>query len=301
SDDGDGDATNARINSKAKQFATYDGPDDDDLEIIKENDLAFRNEDSETDEGDERTEDMDDDTDQSQELFSKLRDKTKRSDLRDKIVESSTYVTDYQFDHTNSRWCDIELQFPADSKKLLLLSLAEDACKKTVIREVSGINKSYPITSDIEGDTSKTIATEGVNFRQIWLYDDIIDINKIYSNDIAAILKNYGVEAARGAIMKEISDVFAAYSINVDPRHLTLVADYMTFEGTFKPFNRMGLASNSSPFLQMSFESTCNFLTHATLNNATDTLNSPSARLVLGKVVQGGTGIFEVRQLCKTY
>ncbi|CAG8681500.1 3191_t:CDS:2, partial [Cetraspora pellucida] len=172
----------------------------------------------------------------------------------------------------------------------------EDACKKTVIREVSGINKCYPITNDAEGDSSKTIATEGVNFHQIWLYDDIIDLDKIYSNDIAAILKNYGVEAARGAIMKEISDVFAAYSINVDPRHLTLVADYMTFEGTFKPFNRMGLASNSSPFLQMSFEATCNFLTHATLNNDIDTLNSPSARLVLGKVVQGGTGIFETQQ-----
>ncbi|KAF0467412.1 beta and beta-prime subunits of DNA dependent RNA-polymerase [Gigaspora margarita] len=301
SDDGDGDATNARINSRTKQFASYDGPDDDDLEIIKENDLAFDNENSETDDNNERREDTDNDTDQSQDSFSKSRDKTKRSALRDKIVASSNCITDYQFDHVNSQWCDIELRFPADSKKLLLLSLAEDACKKTVIHEVSGINKCYPIANDTEGDTSKTIATEGVNFHNIWLYDNIIDINKIYSNDIAAILKTYGVEAARGAIMKEISDVFAAYSINVDPRHLTLVADYMTFEGTFKPFNRMGLASNSSPFLQMSFETTCSFLTNAVLNNDTDTLNSPSARLVLGKVVQGGTGIFEVRQLCKTY
>ncbi|CAG8532386.1 1839_t:CDS:2, partial [Dentiscutata heterogama] len=301
SDDGDGDATNARINSRTKQFATYDGPDDDDLEIIKENDLAFDNENSETEDNSEWREDTDNDTDQPQDSSLKSRDKTKRSVLRDKIVASSSCITDYQFDHVNSSWCDIELRFPADTKKLLLLSLAEDACKKTVIREISGINKCYPIANDIEEDTSKTIATEGVNFRNIWLYDNIIDINKIYSNDIAAILKNYGVEAARGAIMKEISDVFAAYSINVDPRHLTLVADYMTFEGTFKPFNRMGLATNSSPFLQMSFETTCNFLTHATLNNDTDTLNSPSARLVLGKVVQGGTGIFEVRQLCKTY
>jgi hypothetical protein len=45
----------------------------------------------------------------------------------------------------------------------------------------------------------------------------------------------------------------------------------------------------------MSFESTCSFLTQATLHGDTDLLDSPSARLVLGKVVQGGTGSFEVR------
>ena len=45
----------------------------------------------------------------------------------------------------------------------------------------------------------------------------------------------------------------------------------------------------------MSFESTCSFLTQATLHGDIDLLDSPSARLVLGKVVQGGTGSFEVR------
>jgi DNA-directed RNA polymerase I subunit RPA1 len=42
-----------------------------------------------------------------------------------------------------------------------------------------------------------------------------------------AILNTYGVEAARAAIIKEISVVFAVYGIDVNPRHLTLVADYM--------------------------------------------------------------------------
>jgi hypothetical protein len=31
---------------------------------------------------------------------------------------------------------------------------------------------------------------------------------------------------------------FQAYGIEVNPRHLSLVADYMTFDGTYKPFNR---------------------------------------------------------------
>ena len=111
----------------------------------------------------------------------------------------------------------------------------------------------------------KQLQTEGVNLRGMWNHSDLLDINFIDTNDIAAILQTYGVEAARNAIIKEIAGVFEVYGIKVDRRHLTLIADYMTFEGGYKPFNRIGLASNTSPFLKMSFESTCKFLTDATL------------------------------------
>lgn len=37
----------------------------------------------------------------------------------------------------------------------------------------------------------------------------------------------YGTEAGRDSIIKEISAVFAVYGIEVDFRHLSLVADYM--------------------------------------------------------------------------
>ncbi|KAI9145348.1 hypothetical protein BKA69DRAFT_568048 [Paraphysoderma sedebokerense] len=130
----------------------------------------------------------------------------------------------------------------------------------------------------------------------MWEYQDTIDVNNIYSNDIAAILRVYGVEAARNAIMKEIAGVFDVYGISVDKRHLSLIADYMTFEGGYKPFNRLGMESNPSPFLKMSFETTCHFLTSATLSGDVDNLKSPSSRLVLGKVVEGGTGSVEILQ-----
>ena len=80
----------------------------------------------------------------------------------------------------------------------------------------------------------------------------------------------------------------------MDLRHLTLIADYMTFGGGYKPFNRMGLDSNVSPFLKMSFEQTCVFLTKATLEGDADSLETPSARLVMGRRVNGGTGCFDV-------
>jgi hypothetical protein len=57
--------------------------------------------------------------------------------------------------------------------------------------------------------------------------DVIIEQDEMYSNDIYAILKTYGVEMARAAILREISGVFGAYKIDVDMRHLELIADYM--------------------------------------------------------------------------
>ena len=58
-------------------------------------------------------------------------------------------------------------------------------------------------------------------------FNNIIDENSIYSNDIYALLTTYGVEAARAAILKEVGGVFDVYKIDVDNRHLQLIADYM--------------------------------------------------------------------------
>lgn len=55
----------------------------------------------------------------------------------------------------------------------------------------------------------------------------MIDERSIYSNDIDAIRRSYGVEAARATILREIRDVFDVYKIDVDLRHLELIADYM--------------------------------------------------------------------------
>ena len=64
----------------------------------------------------------------------------------------------------------------------------------------------------------------------------------------------YGIEAANRTIVSEIVNVFMAYGIRVNPRHLSLVANYMTFDGTYKPFNRIGIDNNPSPLQQMTFE-----------------------------------------------
>ena len=55
----------------------------------------------------------------------------------------------------------------------------------------------------------------------------MINVDDIYTNHIDELLRTYGVEAARTAIVKEMSAVFGVYNIDVDIRHLELIADYM--------------------------------------------------------------------------
>src|SRR6267154_984243 len=76
------------------------------------------------------------------------------------------------------------------------------------------------------------MTTNGSNFRGLWdvtsgTEEPLIEADNIYSNDIYAILMTFGVEMARAAIVREMSSVFGVYNIDVDIRHLELIADYM--------------------------------------------------------------------------
>jgi DNA-directed RNA polymerase I subunit RPA1 len=55
-----------------------------------------------------------------------------------------------------------------------------------------------------------------VNFPAIYEESDTIDLNTIESNDIACVLRVYGVEAARGNIVKEMDSVFQGLLLTPD-------------------------------------------------------------------------------------
>ena len=51
------------------------------------------------------------------------------------------------------------------------------------------------------------IKTQGISFRHAWEHSDSIDVNEIQTNDIYAMLRIYGVEAARHTIQQQIEAV----------------------------------------------------------------------------------------------
>ena len=65
------------------------------------------------------------------------------------------------------------------------------------------------------------------------------------------------------ALSKKFRSVFDVYGNKVKYRHLRIVADYMTYSGAYRPFNKIGMGDNNSPFLKASFKTSTSFLTDA--------------------------------------
>merc|ERR1719223_1028754 len=181
------------------------------------------------------------------------------------------------------------LRVDPSARPLLMVGLVERAASKTLVRSRPKIQCGFINEEDGRG---RCLQTAGCNFEEIWTLDNV-DHSKLLSNDIWAVRCAYGVEAARMNIVEQIRSVFSVYGITVDPRHLTLIADYMTFDGGYKAMNRIGMADSSSSFQQMSYETTAKFMIDAALHNRKEAMQSPSSNIVLGRPIRHGTGAFE--------
>lgn len=172
------------------------------------------------------------------------------------------------------------------------MQIAQKAAENVYVKSSGKINRCSVI--DYEGNIP-ALQTAGVNFEAFWNMEDDLDVRKVVSNDIHAMLNTYGVEAARATILNEVKAVFGSYGISVNIRHLTLIADYMTSAGGYRAMSRIGMANTStSPIGKMSFETATRFIVEAALHGEVERLESPSARVALGLPIKMGTGAFDV-------
>ncbi|NWS67386.1 RPA1 polymerase, partial [Crotophaga sulcirostris] len=303
-DEGDGDATEAKRRRNQEEEVDYESEEENEEVNIDENleDEEAELEKEKTPDAEEDQNGAGDDDSQPLSFVSQTKKEKNRlprsADLRiNAVLDSHPSIQDYTFDTENELWCEVSLALPLMKVYFDISSLLMSLARSTVIHEVKGITRCLLNEStNKQGEKELILHTEGINLAELFRYSDILDLKRLYSNDIHAMAKTYGIETALRVIIKEIKDVFAVYGIVVDPRHLSLVADYMCFEGLYKPLNRFGIQSSSSPLQQMTFETSYKFLKEATMMGAHDELRSPSACLVVGKVVKGGTGLFDLKQ-----
>ena len=198
-----------------------------------------------------------------------------------------------------TKTCSLRVSLRLGAPRLLMLELAEQVCANTIVRSVPGIDKTFVIgkvpEEDPMGKNPLCVQTDGVNFSAAWANDDLVDCANVKTNDVYAMLTTYGVEAARETLVAEVRGVFGVYGIGVDARHLSLIGDFMMHQGDYRPCSRAGMETSTSPLLKMSFETAAAFLVDATLKGTVDELDSPSAKIVLGQVVEMGTGSFGLR------
>lgn len=300
--EGDADATDAKQKDKQEEEVDYESNEED------TDDSEEQAEDEEAPSKDDAAEDMEDEP-QSASLGARSvksskkrrREEKESSSLDDMrinaVLQSIPAIERYSYDHVNELWCEVDLILPVTNVHFDLTSIVSTLAKNAVIMETKGLTRCLLSETTLKtGEKETVLNTEGINMHELFRYSDILDLNRLYCNEVHAMANTYGIEVALKIIEKEIKDVFAVYGIEVDPRHLSLVADYMCFEGVYKPLNRHAIQSNSSPLQQMTFETSFKFLKQATMLGSHDQLVSPSACLVVGKVVKGGTGLFELKQ-----
>jgi DNA-directed RNA polymerase II subunit RPB1 len=113
-----------------------------------------------------------------------------------------------------------------------------------------------------------------------------IDHTRTITNDMYAIYTNFGIEAVRNALINEITEL-----IKVNYHHIALLVDVMTHSGTLISIDRHGInRQDTDPLSRASFEKTMEQFINAAAFNETDKLKSVSSRIIIGRMINGGTG-----------
>ena len=73
--------------------------------------------------------------------------------------------------------------------------------------------------------------------------------SRTYTNNINEIYEYLGIEAARQAIVNELQATLDGARLEVDVRHLLLVADVMTSEGEVRAIGRHGVSGTKHSIL----------------------------------------------------
>ncbi|KAF2753317.1 beta and beta-prime subunits of DNA dependent RNA-polymerase [Pseudovirgaria hyperparasitica] len=116
---------------------------------------------------------------------------------------------------------------------------------------------------------------------------------KTKTNSVIEIKEVLGIEAARQTIIDEISAVMG--NMDIDPRHMQLLADVMTSKGDVLGITRFGLAKMRDSVLQLaSFEKTPDHLFEAAWRNKKDKIEGVSECIIMGQSMRIGTGAFKV-------
>ena len=117
------------------------------------------------------------------------------------------------------------------------------------------------------------------------------------STHVAEVEKVFGIEAARTTIMQEIQYTMSHHGMDIDSRHVSLLADVMTFRGEVLGITRFGVPKMKQSVLMLaSFEKTTDHLFEAAVHSRSDAVVGVSECIIMGIPIPLGTGLFKLLQ-----
>ncbi|HDD57738.1 MAG: DNA-directed RNA polymerase subunit A'' [Thermoplasmata archaeon] len=180
---------------------------------------------------------------------------------------------------------DLRIELEDVGYKNLLLT-AENL-KKLKIKGIDGIER---VIIRREPEEGYVIYTEGSNLEEV-LNIEGVDGKRTTTNDIQSVARVLGIEAARNMIINEAYNTLMEQGLHVDIRHIMLVADTMTVDGTVRAIGRHGVSGEKSSVLsRAAFEITVNHLLRASKRGEVDRLGGVAENIIVGQPIKVGTG-----------
>ncbi len=170
----------------------------------------------------------------------------------------------------------------------------EEKIKKVYLKGIKGIKRAV-IQEDFEDIDGKRrpvyyIITEGSNLREV-LNVKGVDYTRTITNNIHEIAEVLGIEAARNAIISEILEVLNSSGLDVDIRHIMLVADIMTWTGHIRQIGRLGVSGEKPSILaRAAFEVTVKRLYEAAVAGEEERFQGVTESIIAGIPPLVGTG-----------
>ncbi len=163
----------------------------------------------------------------------------------------------------------------------------KEKLKKVHVHGIKGITQVLVVKRGEE----YVILTAGSNLKEVLKYE-FVDERRIYTNDLYQAEKLFGIEAARELIVRELMEVIDGQGLDIDIRHIMLVADTMCMNGKILGINRYGIVKEKSSILaRASFETPMKHLINASLIGEEDPLSSVIENVMLNQPVPVGTGL----------
>lgn len=193
----------------------------------------------------------------------------------------------------------IAIEAPNSSKDKLYFSLQTLKINLSSII-VNGFEKIERAVISKLSDTQYYLIIEGIGMKEIMSIPGIKG-TKTRSNNILEVEECLGIEAGRETIFYEMKYTLQQHGITIDSRHLSLLADTMTYNGKILAITRHGVSQmKESTFMLASFEKTVDHLFDAAVMSKKDDIIGVSESIIIGKPLKLGTGLFDVFWNCST-
>jgi len=191
---------------------------------------------------------------------------------------------------------DLAIEFgPEQPSYRALLQLVEEL-REIVFKGIEDISRVVIRQEETDEGEEFVLYTEGSDFGKV-LDIEGVDASRTTCNNIHEIRKELGIEAAREAIINETMNTLEEQGLDdVNIRHLMLVADMMTNEGTIESIGRHGISgSKDSVLARAAFEVTVSHLLDAAVHGEVDELDGVTENVIVGKPIKLGTGDVNLR------